>query len=49
VGWLGGIILDPVTHSGFYDVASCDLGLLLGARTPGRLASVHHPPPRRRG
>jgi len=49
VGWLGGIILDPVTHSGFYDVASHDFGLTLGAVTPARLASVHDSPPRRRG
>jgi len=49
VGWLGGIILDLVTYSGFSDVASRDLGLLLGARTPARLASAHDPPAPRRG
>lgn len=49
MGWLGGIILDPVTHSGFYDVASRDFGLTLGAVTPARLASAHDPPLPRRG
>jgi hypothetical protein len=40
-GWLGGIIVNPLTYSGFYDVALRDFGLMLGAVTLGRLASVY--------
>lgn len=47
--WLGGIIFNLVTYSGFYDVALRDFGLLLGALTLARLASVYDPPLRRRG
>jgi uncharacterized membrane protein YphA (DoxX/SURF4 family) len=43
-GWLGGIILNLLTHSGFYDVALRDFGLMLGALTLARLASVYDPP-----
>ena len=46
--WLGGIILDLLTYSGFYDVALRDFGLLLGALTLGRLASTYDPPLARR-
>ena len=42
--WLAGIILDLLTYSGYYDVALRDFGLLLGALTLGRLASVYDPP-----
>lgn len=42
--WLAGIILDLLTLSGYYDVALRDFGLLLGALTLGRLASVYDPP-----
>jgi hypothetical protein len=42
--WLGGIIVNLLTHSGFYDVALRDFGLMLGALTLGRLASVYDPP-----
>jgi uncharacterized membrane protein YphA (DoxX/SURF4 family) len=42
--WLGGIILDLLTYSGFYDIALRDFGLLLGALTLARLASVYDPP-----
>jgi hypothetical protein len=50
-GWLGGIIVDLLTHSGFYDIAFRDFGLLLGALTLARLAAVYDPPValRRRG
>lgn len=48
-GWLGGIIFNLVTYSGFYDVALRDFGLMLGALTLARLASVYDPPLRRRG
>ena len=42
--WLGGIILNLLTYSGFYDIALRDFGLLLGALTLARLASVYDPP-----
>lgn len=41
--WLGGIIINLLTYPGFYDVALRDFGLLLGALTLGRLASVYDP------
>ncbi|HEY6525254.1 MAG TPA: hypothetical protein VIY10_15840 [Solirubrobacteraceae bacterium] len=44
--WLGGIILDLLTYSGFYDVALRDFGLLLGALTLARLASIFDSPRR---
>jgi hypothetical protein len=37
--WLGGIVVDLLTYSGYYDIALRDFGLLLGALTLGRLAS----------
>jgi uncharacterized membrane protein YphA (DoxX/SURF4 family) len=37
--WLGGIIVDLLSYSGYYDVALRDFGLMLGALTLGRLAS----------
>ncbi len=42
--WLGGIIIDLLTLSGYYDVALRDFGLMLGALTLARLASVYDPP-----
>jgi uncharacterized membrane protein YphA (DoxX/SURF4 family) len=42
--WLAGIIINLLTYSGYYDVALRDFGLLLGALTLGRLASVYDPP-----
>ncbi|MFV9633077.1 DoxX family protein [Mycobacterium neumannii] len=42
--WLAGIIVNLVTYPGFYDVALRDFGLLLGALTLGRLASVYDAP-----
>ncbi|MGV0604488.1 DoxX family protein [Mycolicibacterium sp. XJ1904] len=42
--WLAGIIVNLVTYPGFYDVALRDFGLLLGALTLGRLASVYDVP-----
>ena len=49
--WLGGIIVNLLTYSGYYDVALRDFGLLLGALTLARLASIYDPPglPRLRG
>jgi uncharacterized membrane protein YphA (DoxX/SURF4 family) len=46
-GWLGGIVVNLLTHSGYYDIALRDFGLMLGALTLGRLASVYDPPLRR--
>jgi hypothetical protein len=43
-GWLAGIIVNLLSYSGFYDIALRDFGLLLGALTLARLASVYDPP-----
>jgi uncharacterized membrane protein YphA (DoxX/SURF4 family) len=43
-GWLGGIIVNLLTYSGYYDIALRDFGLMLGALTLGRLASYYDPP-----
>jgi uncharacterized membrane protein YphA (DoxX/SURF4 family) len=42
--WLGGIIVNLLTHSGYYDIALRDFGLLLGALALARLASKYDPP-----
>ena len=42
--WLGGIIVNLLTYSGFYDIALRDFGLMLGALTLARLASIYDPP-----
>jgi uncharacterized membrane protein YphA (DoxX/SURF4 family) len=42
--WLGGIIVDLLTYSGYYDIALRDFGLMLGALTLARLASKYDPP-----
>ena len=42
--WLGGIIVNLLTYSGYYDVALRDFGLMLGALTLARLASRYDPP-----
>ena len=47
-GWLGGIIVNLLTHSGYYDVALLDFGLMLAALTLARLASVYDAPLRLR-
>ena len=39
--WLGGIIVNLLSYSGYYDVALRDFGLMLGALTLARLASVY--------
>jgi uncharacterized membrane protein YphA (DoxX/SURF4 family) len=44
VAWLGGIIIDLLTYSGYYDIALRDFGLMLGALTLARLASKYDPP-----
>ena len=42
--WLGGNIINLLTHSGSYDIALRDFGLMLAALTLARLASVYDPP-----
>jgi hypothetical protein len=42
--WLGGIIVNLLTYSGYYDVALRDFGLMLGALTLARLASRYDAP-----
>ncbi len=42
--WLGGIIVNLLTYSGYYDIALRDFGLMLGALTLARLAAVYDPP-----
>jgi hypothetical protein len=39
--WLGGIIFNLLTYSGYYDVALRDFGLMLGALTLARLSEVY--------
>ena len=46
-GWLGGIIVNLLLVGGYGDIALRDFGLMLGALTLARLASV--PPGRARG
>ena len=43
-GWLAGIIVNLLTHSGWYDVALRDFGLLIGALALARLAAAYDPP-----
>jgi hypothetical protein len=42
--WLGGIIVDLLTFSGYYDVALRDFGLLVGAVALARLAVRYDAP-----
>jgi hypothetical protein len=42
--WLGGIIVNLLTLSGYYDVALRDFGLMVAALTLGRLAGKYDPP-----
>ena len=42
--WLGGIVVNLLTYSGYYDIALRDVGLMLGALTLARLASIYDPP-----
>jgi hypothetical protein len=42
--WLGGIIVNLLTYSGYYDIALRDFGLLVGALGLARLASRYDPP-----
>jgi hypothetical protein len=42
--WLGGIIVNLLTHSGYYDIALRDFGLSVGALSLARLAIKYDPP-----
>jgi uncharacterized membrane protein YphA (DoxX/SURF4 family) len=42
-GWLGGIIVNLLSHSGYYDIALRDFGLLIGALALARLAEAYDP------
>jgi hypothetical protein len=42
--WLGGIVFNLLTYSGYYDIALRDFGLMLAALTLARLASRYDPP-----
>jgi uncharacterized membrane protein YphA (DoxX/SURF4 family) len=42
--WLGGIVIDLLTYSGYYDIALRDGALMLTAVTLARLASKYDPP-----
>ena len=42
--WLGGIIVNLLTYSGYYDIALRDFGLMLGALTLARLAAWYDAP-----
>ena len=46
--WLGGIIVNLLLIGGYGDIALRDFGLMLGALTLARLASVYDPPFARR-
>ena len=41
--WLGGIIINLLSYSGYYDIALRDFGLMLGALTLARLATKYDP------
>jgi uncharacterized membrane protein YphA (DoxX/SURF4 family) len=42
--WLGCIVVNLLTYSGYYDIALRDFGLLVGALSLARLASRYDPP-----
>ena len=42
--WLGGIVVNLLTFSGYYDIALRDFGLMLAELTLARLASRYDPP-----
>jgi hypothetical protein len=42
--WLGGIVVNLLSYSGYYDIALRDFGLMLGALTLARLASIFDRP-----
>ena len=42
--WLGGIVVNLLTYSGYYDIALRDFGLMLAALALARLAARFDPP-----
>ena len=44
--WLGAIIVNLLTYSGYYDIALRDFGLMVGALSLARLAVVYDAPRR---
>ena len=44
--WLGAIVINLLTFSGFYDIALRDFGLMLAALSLARLAAAYDPPVR---
>jgi uncharacterized membrane protein YphA (DoxX/SURF4 family) len=46
--WLAGIVINLFSYGEYWDVGVRDVGLMLGALTLGRLASVYDPPLLRR-
>jgi hypothetical protein len=42
--WLGGIIVNLLTYSGYYDIALRDFGLMVGALALARLAASYDRP-----
>ena len=42
--WLGGIVVNLLSYSGYYDIALRDFGLMLAALTLARLATKYDPP-----
>jgi uncharacterized membrane protein YphA (DoxX/SURF4 family) len=42
--WLGGIVVNLLSYSGYYDIALRDFGLMLGALTLARIAVKFDPP-----
>jgi hypothetical protein len=42
--WLGAIVINLLTFSGFYDIALRDFGLMLAALALARLATAYDPP-----
>ena len=42
--WLGGIVVNLLSYSGYYDIALRDFGLMLAALTLARLAAKYDPP-----
>ena len=42
--WLGAIVINLLTYSGFYDIALRDFGLMLAALSLARLAAAYDPP-----
>jgi uncharacterized membrane protein YphA (DoxX/SURF4 family) len=41
--WLGGIVFNLLTHSGYYDIALRDFGLMVGALALWRLSTAYSP------